>query len=165
MVALLIIEHWICAPADGLRPLGIQHFGNASASLKWPCDRCREPIFAGSGNLIGASFYRSSIVMGDACSNEPTMEWIMFASEAGTFIRALPGEGATLRSLLIKDAVGSFPNGATKPEILTCDVDVDFICLKESEETGFIFLSDETKCCIASLAVVVGGDVNRDIFH
>ncbi len=73
--------------------------------------------------------------------------------------------GATLRSLLIKDAVGSFPNGATKPEILTCDVDVDFICLKESEETGFIFLSDETKCCIASLAVVVGGDVNRDIFH
>ncbi|AEG07635.1 hypothetical protein SinmeB_6534 (plasmid) [Sinorhizobium meliloti BL225C] len=88
----------------------------------------------------------------------------MFASEAGTFIRALPGEGATLRSLLIKDAVGSFPNGATKPEILTCDVDV-FICLKESEETGFIFLSDETKCCIASLAVVVGGDVNGDIFH
>lgn len=59
----------------------------------------------------------------------------MFASEAGTFIRALPGEGATLRSLLIKDAVGSFPNGATKPEILTCDVDV-FICLKESEETA-----------------------------
>lgn len=27
MSALLIIEHWICAPADGLRPLGIQHFG------------------------------------------------------------------------------------------------------------------------------------------
>jgi len=63
-----------------------------------------------------------------------------------------------LRSLLERDAVGSFPDGATKPEILSCDVDVD-------EETGFIFLSDETKCCMASLMVVMGGDVNRDIFH
>jgi hypothetical protein len=90
----------------------------------------------------------------------------MFGDTAAvTFIRALPGEGATLRSLLEKDAVGSFPNSGTKPEILSCDVDVDFICLKESEETGFIFLSDETKCCIASLVVVVGGDVNRDVFH
>ena len=89
----------------------------------------------------------------------------MFGSEAVTFIRARPGEGAALRSLLEKDAVGSFPDGATKPEILSCDVDVDFICLKESEETGFIFLSDETKCCIASLMVFVGGDVNRDVFH
>ncbi|WP_244489927.1 hypothetical protein [Rhizobium sp. Leaf391] len=70
-----------------------------------------------------------------------------------------------MRSLLEKDAVGSFPDGATKPEILSCDVDVDFICLKGSEETGFIFLSDETKCCIASLMVVVGGGVNRDVFH
>ncbi|MEV4607124.1 hypothetical protein MRBLMR1_002108 [Neorhizobium sp. LMR1-1-1.1] len=84
---------------------------------------------------------------------------------AVTFIRALPGEGAALRSLLEKDALGGFPNSATKPEILTCDVDVDFICLKESDETGFIFLSDETKCCIASLMVVVGGDVNQDRFH
>jgi len=89
----------------------------------------------------------------------------MFGDAAVTFIRARPEEGATLRSLLEKDAVGSFPNGATKPEILTCEVDVNFIYLKESEETGFIFLSDETKCCIASLMVVVGGDVNRDMFH
>lgn len=89
----------------------------------------------------------------------------MFGSEAITFIRALPGNGAALRSLLKKDAVGSFPDCAARPEILTCDVDEDVICLKESEETGFIFLSDETKCCIASLMVVVGGDVNREMFH
>lgn len=89
----------------------------------------------------------------------------MFSDAAVTFIRALSGEGATLRSLLEKDAVGSFPNIATKPGILTCDVDADFICLKESEETGLVFLSNETKCCIASLMVVVGGDANRDMFH
>ncbi|WP_158025982.1 hypothetical protein [Pararhizobium arenae] len=52
-----------------------------------------------------------------------------------------------------------------KPAVLTCDVDSDLICLKETKGTGFIFMSDETKCCIASLMVVVGGDVNRDIFH
>ena len=77
--------------------------------------------------------------------------------QSGSFER-YQGRGATLRSLLERDAVGSFPDGATKPEILSCDVDVD-------EETGFIFLSDETKCCMASLMVVMGGDVNRDIFH
>lgn len=70
-----------------------------------------------------------------------------------------------MRSLLEKDAVRSVPDGVPKPEILSCDVDVDFICFKESEETSFIFLSDETKCCIASLMVVVGGEVNRDRFH
>lgn len=89
----------------------------------------------------------------------------MFASEAVTFNRALPGNGAALRSLLEKDVIAGFPKGATKPEILTCDADGDFICLKESDETGFIFLPDETKCCIASLMVVVGGDVNREMFH
>jgi cytochrome b involved in lipid metabolism len=90
----------------------------------------------------------------------------MFGDTAAvTFIRALPGEGATLRSLLEKDAVRSFRDGGGKPEILTCAVDADFICLKEAEETGFVSLSDETKCCIASLMVVVGGDVNRDVFH
>lgn len=89
----------------------------------------------------------------------------MFRDAAVTFIRTRPEEGATLRSLLEKDAVGSYPNGAPKPEILTCEVDVDFIYLNESEGTGFIFLSNETKCCIAPLMVVVGGDVNRDMFH
>lgn len=33
--------------------------------------------------------------------------------------------------------------------------DADFICLQESKKTGSIYLSDETKCCIASLIVVV----------
>ncbi|SCY74935.1 hypothetical protein [Rhizobium sp. NFACC06-2] len=89
----------------------------------------------------------------------------MFGSEAITFIPALPRNGAALLSLLKKDAVGSFPDCAARPEIFTWDVDGDVICLKESEETGFIFLSDETKCCIASLMVVVGGDVNREMFH
>jgi hypothetical protein len=98
-------------------------------------------------------------------AHQKKMELIMFASEAVTFIRALPGNGAALRSLLEKDVIAGFPKGATKPEILSCDVDVDFICLKESNETGFIFLSGETKCCIASLMVVVGGDVNREMFH
>jgi hypothetical protein len=70
-----------------------------------------------------------------------------------------------LRSLLGKDAVGSFPDCAKKPAILTGGVDADFICLKDSDETGFVFLFDETKCCNASLMVVVGGDVNRDMFH
>lgn len=102
--------------------------------------------------------------MGEACLIKPMMEQIMFSDAAVTFIRALSGEGATLRSLPEKDAVGSFPNIATKPGILTCDVDADFI-LKESEETGLVFLSNETKCCIASLMVVVGGDANRDMFH
>ncbi|WP_223218418.1 hypothetical protein [Rhizobium wenxiniae] len=52
-----------------------------------------------------------------------------------------------------------------RAEILTCDVDADFICLKETHDTGFIFMSDETKCCIASLMVVMGGDVNEALFH
>ncbi|MFT2215306.1 hypothetical protein [Rhizobium giardinii] len=71
----------------------------------------------------------------------------MFGDAAVTFIRAVPGEGAILRSLFEKDAVGSFPTIAAKPEILTCDVDADFICLQESE-TSFVFISDETKCCL-----------------
>ncbi|MET3588410.1 hypothetical protein ABID21_004546 [Pseudorhizobium tarimense] len=89
----------------------------------------------------------------------------MFSRAAVTFIRTLPGKGATLRSLLRNDASVSLPRSRKSPEILTCAVDSDFICLKEAEETGIICLSDETKCCIASLMVVVGGDVNRDMFH
>lgn len=89
----------------------------------------------------------------------------MLGGAATTFIRAMRGEGAALRLLLEKEINGGFPKGATEPEILTCDVDVDFVCPKECVETGFIFSSDETKCCNASLVVVVGGDVNRDMFH
>ncbi|WP_280171661.1 hypothetical protein [Agrobacterium pusense] len=56
-------------------------------------------------------------------------------------------------------------DGSPKPAVLTCDVASDLICLEQTKGTGFIFRSDETKCCIAALMVVVGGDVNRDVFH
>ncbi|MBY3075144.1 hypothetical protein HFO68_31980 [Rhizobium laguerreae] len=69
------------------------------------------------------------------------------------------------RVLLKNDAVLDCPGMAEKPEILTCDVDPDFICLKETNDTGFIFLSEETKCCIASFMVIMGGDVNSELFH
>ncbi|WP_223216540.1 hypothetical protein [Rhizobium mesosinicum] len=89
----------------------------------------------------------------------------MFSGAAVTFIRALRGKGATLRLLLENNVSTGVANSRIIPEILTCAVDPDFICLKEAEETGIIWLSDETKWCIASLMVVVGGDVNRDMFH
>lgn len=93
------------------------------------------------------------------------MVWIMFSGAGVTFIRALPGKNATLHSLLENDASVSLSYSKTSLEVLTCAVDPDFICLREAEETGFIFLSDETRCCIASLVVVMGGDVNRDMFY
>ncbi|MEH0295629.1 hypothetical protein V6R98_25885 [Agrobacterium sp. CCNWLW71] len=88
----------------------------------------------------------------------------MFSGAGVTFVRALPGKNAILHSLLENDASVSPSYSKTSLEVLTGAVDPDFICLREADETGF-FLSDETRCCIASLVVVMGGDVNRDMFY
>jgi hypothetical protein len=64
--------------------------------------------FAGLTNLTGASLSGSSAVMGGICFIEPTMEQIMFSDAAVTFIRTVPGEGATLGSLLEKILSAAF---------------------------------------------------------
>jgi hypothetical protein len=103
--------------------------------------------------------------MGGICFIEPPMEQIMFSDAAVTFIRTVPGEGPTLGSLLEKDAVCSFRNFAANLEKPACDADANFTCRRGLNETGIVFISDETKCRSASLMVVAGAEVSRDMFH
>ncbi|WP_223217018.1 hypothetical protein [Agrobacterium pusense] len=88
----------------------------------------------------------------------------MFSGAAVTFIRAVPGEGATLRALLENDALNS-GLAPCKPEILTCSFDPDFLCVEGKAETGVISLSQQTKCRIKSVMMLVGVDINRQAFH